>query len=115
MIASSELKPVGQWRRIAGLCLLALGVIVTVRVLWLGASFWHIFDTEDRAHFVFWLWFGLVLMLAGCWAAFVSGSRLGACRADTVDRNCRVRLRSLVDMTCCFPPDPPRRMVDRHR
>lgn len=54
-------------RRIIGLCLLALGIILMARDLWLGFFYWSGFGAEDRIRFFGLLWVGTVLILAGCW------------------------------------------------
>jgi hypothetical protein len=61
---------VGRPRRVIGLFLLALGCIITARDLWLGLFYWSGFSAESRIRFVFLLWAGMVLTLAGCWLAF---------------------------------------------
>ena len=63
-------RTIGRIRRVVGFCLLALGLIVAARDLWLGITCWSGFGAEERIRFVFWLWAGAVLTLAGCWLAF---------------------------------------------
>ena len=65
-------RPAGRIRRTAGVCLLVLGVALTARDIWLGVSYWPLFVPKDRMRFVFLLWFGVALTLAGCWLAFRS-------------------------------------------
>jgi hypothetical protein len=65
-------RPVGRARLTAGVCLLVLGVALTARDVWLGVSFWPWFNANDRIRFVFLLWAGLVLVLAGWALAFRS-------------------------------------------
>jgi hypothetical protein len=62
----------GRARLTAGLCLLVLGLALTARDVWLGVSFRPWFSANDRIHFVFLLWAGVVLVLAGCGLAFRS-------------------------------------------
>jgi hypothetical protein len=61
---------VGASRRVIGLCLFALGILVTARDVWLGLFNWSEFRAEDRIRFVFWLWAGAMVTSAGCWLAF---------------------------------------------
>jgi hypothetical protein len=63
-------RTIGPLRRIMGICLLVLGTLVIAQDLWLGASYWSAFGTEERIRFVFWLWAGIVLTVAGLWIAF---------------------------------------------
>src|SRR5260370_41115440 len=62
---SKAFKSIGWWRRLTGVCLLALGMLVIVRDVWLGVSYWSAFRAEERIRFVFWLWAGVVLTVAG--------------------------------------------------
>ena len=53
-----------------GFLLLILGVLVTARDVWLGVWYWPAFGADERIRFVFWLWAGAVLLMAGCWLGF---------------------------------------------
>jgi hypothetical protein len=55
---------------VIGQTLLALGLLITARDIWLGFTYWSAFGPKERIRFVFWLWAGMVLTLAGAWLAF---------------------------------------------
>jgi len=71
-------KPLGRPRRIVGLCILAIGVLLVARVLWLGFAYWPSFGSVERLRFYVVLWLGTVLSLFGCWLAFRSRAALWA-------------------------------------
>jgi hypothetical protein len=67
--APKAIQPVSRVRRIIGLCLVLVGILVISRDLWLGVFFGSEFGGQERIRFVFLLWTGAVLAMAGCWLA----------------------------------------------
>jgi hypothetical protein len=65
-------SPVGRPRRMIGLIVLVLGILILARDLWLGLSYGSGFGPEERIRFVAWLWASVVLILFGCWLIFRS-------------------------------------------
>lgn len=59
--------PPNRARRVVGLCLVFLGLLIIARDASLGISYWPQFRAEDRIRFVFWLWAGALLTLLGYW------------------------------------------------
>jgi hypothetical protein len=62
---SNTTQSISRLRRVTGICLLALGILVVARDVWLGVLYWSVFRAEERIRFVFWLWLGTVLTVAG--------------------------------------------------
>ena len=71
-VAPKITSPVSRIRRITGLALIALGVLVVARVGWLGAFYGRWFGHAEWIRFAGWLWLGAVCALAGCWLAYRS-------------------------------------------
>jgi len=65
-------RPLGRLRRIVGLIVLASGVVLSARVLWLGAFYGSGFGHDEWVRFVGLLGLGTLLALAGCWLAYRS-------------------------------------------
>src|SRR5437016_4589941 len=68
----TPLYRVGRLRRISGLVLVALGMILIARVGWLGTFYWEGFGTDEWIRFFGLLVIGIWLSLAGCWLAYRS-------------------------------------------
>jgi hypothetical protein len=68
--ATDVAKPVGRARRISGLIVIALGVLIVARVGWLGTLHSSGFGRVEWLRFAFWLWIGVVCALTGCWLRY---------------------------------------------
>lgn len=70
--ATQVAPPVGRARRIAGYTSLVLGMVLVLRVSWLGAFYHEGFGDVEWVRFFALLVFGIWLALAGGWLAFRS-------------------------------------------
>jgi uncharacterized membrane protein len=73
MLGSQKVvSPVGRARRVTGIILVALGAVLSARVVWLGAFYGSGFGHDEWVRFGGLLWLGAALALAGCWLAYRS-------------------------------------------